>query len=267
MVQLKIYSLDGVSALRSCPPSDARCSVSWLYTVNWIKIGNQKSREKTTFYYGITTELCPCDKSFVCTNSETGTCRESCFIHFPTKPPCSTRVDVLETDDVPVLFSLPQMQNLGVTLQVDPEGVQSTCPAFGLYSSLVEYSTVGHIVLDMTSLAYHPKLREQSARPTKHVTVALSQRKSTYPARVQELDDDEDDKPFVRPDSTTVSEKDEDDKPLVQLASRGEPVKRESSAKRRVPTPFIRLMTAAAREWGPELGLIHCVLPGCETSS
>ena len=42
MVQLKIYSLDGVSALRSCPPSDARCSVSWLYTVIWIKIGNRK---------------------------------------------------------------------------------------------------------------------------------------------------------------------------------------------------------------------------------
>ena len=37
-----------------------------------------------------------------------------------------------------------------------------------------------------------------------------------YPARVQELDDDTDDKPLVRPDSTTVSEKeDEDDKPMV----------------------------------------------------
>ena len=47
------------------------------------------------------------------------------------------------------------------------------------------------------------------------------QRKLAYPARNQELDDDEDDKPLVRPGSTTVSEEaDEDDKPLVQLASR-----------------------------------------------
>ena len=55
-----------------------------------------------------------------------------------------------------------------------------------------------------------------------------------YPARVQELDDDEDDKPPVRPDSTTVSEEEnEDDKPLVQPTS---VLKRESSAKRSVPT-------------------------------
>ena len=75
-------------------------------------------------------------------------------------------------------------------------------------------------MLDLTSLAYLPWSRERSARPTKHETFALSQRKCAYPARAQELDDDEDDKPLVRPDRTTVSaEEDEDDKPLVQLPS------------------------------------------------
>ena len=81
---------------------------------------------------------------------------ESCIIQFPTAPPCSIKVDALETGDVPTLFSLPQMKNLGMTIELDPKGDQITCPAFGLYSSPVEYSTMGHIVLDLTCLAYQP---------------------------------------------------------------------------------------------------------------
>ena len=53
--------------------------------------------KKHAWYYGITTEVCRCNKSFVFANSETETCKESCIIHFPTIPPCSTMVDVLET--------------------------------------------------------------------------------------------------------------------------------------------------------------------------
>ena len=105
----------------------------------------------------------------------------------------------------------------------------------------IEQSSVEHVVLDLTSLAHQPKSRERSARPTKHETFAPSQRKSAHPARAQELEDDEDDKPLGRPDRTTVSaEEDEDDKPLVQPASREKAPKRESSAVRRVPTPLRR---------------------------
>ena len=57
-------------------------------------------------------EFCLSNKSFVFANSEKETCTESCIIHFPTTPPCSTEVDVLETGDVPILFSLSQMKNL-----------------------------------------------------------------------------------------------------------------------------------------------------------
>ena len=84
------------------------------------------------------------------------------------------------------------------------------------------------------------RTRERSARPTKHVTFALSQQKSAYPARAQELDDDEDHKLLGRPDRTAVSEdedEDEDDNPPVQPVSA---LKRESSAIRRVPTPLRR---------------------------
>ena len=63
--------------------------------------------------------------------------------------------------------------------------------------------------------------------------------KSAYPAYTRESDEDDDDKPFVCPDATAVSE-DEDDQPLVQPASRKEPVKetRDSAAERRTPAQF-----------------------------
>ena len=76
-------------------------------------IGSRSAIErfkKHAWYHGITTEFCSCNKSFVFANSETETCMESCIVHFPTTPPCSTKVDVLETGDVPILFSLPQMK-------------------------------------------------------------------------------------------------------------------------------------------------------------
>ena len=60
--------------------------------------------QKYAWYYGFTTEFCRCNKSFVFASSETETFVESCIAHFPTAPPCSTKVDVLETRDVTILF-------------------------------------------------------------------------------------------------------------------------------------------------------------------
>ena len=129
------------------------------------------------------------------------------------------------------------MKNLGMTIELNPKGDKITCLASGLYFSSVEYPTMGHIVLDRTSLAYQPNSRERSARPTKH---ALSQQKLAYPAHLQELGDDEDDKPLVGSGHTVVAEN-EDDKPLVQPASRSETVKRECAPRRRFPTPLRRI--------------------------
>ena len=113
------------------------------------------------------------------------------------------------------------MKILGMTIELDPKGDNITCPAFGLYSSAAEYSIMGHIVLDLTSLAYQPKSRERSAHPKRHVTFALSEQKSAYPAHTRDLDEDDDDKPLVCPESVTPSE-DEDDEPLVRPSSRTE---------------------------------------------
>ena len=192
------------------------------------------------WYCGITTEFRYCNKSFVFANSETKTCFESCIIQFPTTPPCSTRVDVLETGDVRIFFSLPHLKKLGMTIELNPKGDKITCLASGLFSFSVDYSTMGYVVLDLTSLAYQPKSRDRSARPTKNVTFALTQQKAAYPAHLQELGDDEDDKLLVGSVHTIVSEN-EDEKPLVQPASRSETVKRECSSIRRFPTPLRRI--------------------------
>ena len=85
--------------------------------------------QKHALYFGSTTDIFPCNMSFVFAKSETETGRESCIIHLPTKPLCSIRVDVLETGDVPILFSLPQMKNFGTTVELDPKGDNITYPA------------------------------------------------------------------------------------------------------------------------------------------
>ena len=82
---------------------------------------------------------------------------------------------MLQTGDVPILLSISQMKNLGTTIELDTKEEKISFPAFGLYSSQAEYSTMGFIVLDFTSLAYQPIPRERSARPKKHVTFALSE--------------------------------------------------------------------------------------------
>ena len=72
---------------------------------------------------------------------------------------------------------------------------------------------MGHVVLDLTSLAFQPttKSREQPGYPKRHVTFAMSERRSAYPAHALDMDEDE--------------HEDEDDKPLVRPASRNEPAK------------------------------------------
>ena len=64
--------------------------------------------------------------------------------------------------------------------------------------------------------------------------------KMAHPAQTRELDEDENDQPLVRSDCNADSE--EDDRPLVQSTSMKEPVeeKRESAARRRVPTQVRR---------------------------
>ena len=99
-----------------------------------------------------TTEFCRCTKSFVFANSETESCWENCIIHFPTTPPCSTRVDVHETGNVPILFSFSD-EKIGKDCWVGPEKGQNYMSCFWLVLFSSWTSTMGHMVLDLTILA------------------------------------------------------------------------------------------------------------------
>ena len=91
-------------------------SLFCLPTLRW-----RRRFQKHTLHYDIITELCACNKSFVLTNCTMENYWESCTIHFPTKPPWSTSIDVLETN-VRIWFSLPQMENWRMTVELKSEG-------------------------------------------------------------------------------------------------------------------------------------------------
>ena len=67
---------------------------------------------------------------------------------------------------------------------------------FGLHlsSSPVEYSTMGHIVLDLTSLTYQltTKSSNRSGHPKKQVIFAMSERNPAFPAQALDMREDED---------------------------------------------------------------------------
>ena len=67
---------------------------------------------------------------------------------------------------------------------------------------------MGHVVLDLTSLAYQPKTKscERSAHRKRHVTFALSEQKQAYPAHFQGIHEGEDDGPLAQPDQSVVSD-------------------------------------------------------------
>ena len=99
---------------------------------------------------------------------------------------------MLETGDVSILFSLTQMKNLGMTVELDPKGDEITRPAFGLFSSPAEHSTMGHIVLDLTNGAYQSttKSLEQPGHQKRHETFAMTERRPAYPAHAPDMHED-----------------------------------------------------------------------------
>ena len=219
MVMSETYSRDGISPIGSCQPSDTHCSGSWLHTVNWIKSSNQKVPDTCVVLRHL---------------------RQSFAVALcPLRLPTSRQRPVWKV----IRFTFRQH------LRVLPELTclrRATCLTYspfsdekfgydyrngsnGLYSSPAQNASMGHVVLDLTSLAYQPNSRERSPHLRRHVTIA----------HTPELDEDYNDKPLVRPDRASVSE-DEDDNLLVQPSSRKEPLKekREPAAERSIPTPL-----------------------------
>ena len=131
-------------------------------------MGSRKAIEafaKEASWYGIQVEYKPCQTNFAFANSQTAKVTTTCIIWFPTSPPSSTQVDVLEEGTVPILFSLPQMMNLRMTIRMEPGCAYVTCLPFRLHDTPLEVSTTGHLVLDLTSLQYCPSGPTMTATP------------------------------------------------------------------------------------------------------
>ena len=107
--------------------------------------------------YGITFEYLPSDSHFTFANSETGTVKEKLRVWLPTKPPCSTDFEILETGNVPLLFSLPQMRNLYFTLELSPDSAFLTCEAFGFHREPIKSSTSKHLIVNLADLQRAPR--------------------------------------------------------------------------------------------------------------
>ena len=76
---------------------------------------------------------------------------------------------------------------MGATIAPDPQGDKIT--SFFLEFLPADYSTMGHVVSDLTSLTYQPttKSSNRSGYPKRHVTFAMSERKPAYPAHVPDM--------------------------------------------------------------------------------
>ena len=89
--------------------------------------------KKHAWYYGITTEFCRCNKSFVFANSETETCKK---LHNPLSHNTTIFYQSRCAWDrwCAIVSSLSHMKNLGSTYDLDPKGDKITWLPFGLYS-------------------------------------------------------------------------------------------------------------------------------------
>ena len=74
------------------------------------------------------------------------------IITFPTTPPVRTTIDILEKVDIPILLSLPQMQNLGFISNLEPESVRLTCELLYMKDERLPIPTSKHVVVDLARI-------------------------------------------------------------------------------------------------------------------
>jgi hypothetical protein len=106
--------------------------------------------------YGITWEYLPSSSRFSFANSAEDVVSQKIRIWLPTNPPCSTDFDILETGNVPILISLPQMRNLYFNLELCPEAAYLTCAAFGFNREAIRTSTTRHLIVDLAAICHAP---------------------------------------------------------------------------------------------------------------
>ena len=106
--------------------------------------------------YGFSYERKPSTTSFSFAGGAAKNCTQKVTLWFPTNPPCSTDIEIVEEGTTPILLSLPQMKNLNVTIHLTPECEYLTCPAFGLDYTPCNRSISNHMVLDLKTMRTSP---------------------------------------------------------------------------------------------------------------
>ena len=219
----------------SCSPSDTRGSWPWLHTVDWIESGNRKIEEACMV-------LWYCDGIWqlwwVLRVRQLRDRNLHGKLHYPLSNDTTMFYQGWRAWDrwrahLVVSFS---DEKLGYDLWTGSKKRQDYVPSFWLVFFSSYDSTVGHIVLDLTSLMCQPttKSSNRSGYPKKHVIFVMSERK---PANLDHAPD-------------MHEEENEDDKPLVRPTARKDPLEEGrgmthsvefccvSIATRRDPVPF-----------------------------
>ena len=109
--------------------------------------------------HGISWEYLPSSSRFSFANSAEDSVTQKIRVWLPTSPPCSTDFEILETGNVPILISLPQMRNLYFSLELSPEAAYLTCAAFGFNREAIRTSTTRHLIVDLAAICHAPRGR------------------------------------------------------------------------------------------------------------
>eukprot|EP00975_Prorocentrum_lima_P064060 12895217-Prorocentrum_lima.AAC.1 len=59
---------------------------------------------------------------------------------------------IRETSDIPIILSLPQMQNLRFSLNLKADTVTLTCPSLGYDCEKIQFGNSRRLVVDLTRL-------------------------------------------------------------------------------------------------------------------
>ena len=106
--------------------------------------------------HGLDYESVPSSSKFSFANSETTTVHQALKVWFPTKPPMFTLVDNVEQGRVPILFSLQQIKNARMRLDMRPDRVLISCEALGLHGVQATQASSFHIVIDLVAIRRAP---------------------------------------------------------------------------------------------------------------
>ena len=110
----------------------------------------------TTSYFSNGHLILPTTSYFSFANSNNTRVWEKCRVWFPTKPPCSTDIDICEEGNVPILMSLPQMRNLNLEMSLSLDAVFLICVALSYNHTPAAMATSQHIVMNFVELKENP---------------------------------------------------------------------------------------------------------------